>query len=245
MIYNSKSGGKLRFSFSWVKKLFNKSKYFIISSMMVTIFAQTDKIMLRFMNNDVATGIYAAANSCAGMSSFVFAAIIDSMRPAILDSKRRNDSNYELNLCRLYAVIISMAVLQSITMTLLAKHIISILYGQAYMDSVSALRIIVWHTTFSYVGAIRNIWMLAEGKHPYVWIINLSGALGNIMLNFILIPSFGVEGAAIASVITQIFTNFVISFIIIPIRYNNVLICRSLQPRILITFIKTTIRRCI
>ena len=78
--------------------------------MMVTIFAQTDKIMLKFMLGDEATGIYSAAYACAGVTSFVFAAIIDSMRPTIIESKQRNESTYEKNMCRLYAIIACMAV---------------------------------------------------------------------------------------------------------------------------------------
>ena len=118
-------------------------------------------------------------------------------------------------------------------MTLLARPIIWILYGDAYMDSVSALRIIVWHTTFSYIGAVRNVWMLAEDSQRYLWIINFCGAMANIVLNTCMIPVWGIEGAALASVITQIFTNFGLSMIIKPIRYNNRLIIQGLHPRYL------------
>ena len=58
---------------------------------------------------------------------------------------------------------------------------------------------------FSYLGSVRNVWMLAENKQKYLWIINLSGALGNVILNLILIPIMGVNGAAVASLCTQIF----------------------------------------
>ncbi len=233
VIYHHKCPNKLRFSFAWAKKLFRKSKYFIVSSMMVTIFAQTDKIMLRFMIGDAATGIYAAASSCAGMTSFVFAAIIDSMRPTIMQCKKQSSTSYETNMCRLYSVIIYMALLQSSAMTLFAKPIILVLYGNEYVGSVSVLRVIVWQTTFSYMGSVRNMWILAEEKQHYLWIINLSGALTNMVLNVFMIRLWGGEGAALASVITQVFTNFVISAVLEPIRYNNTLIVKSLHPRFL------------
>ena len=44
---------------------------------MVTIFAHTDKVMLKMMLSEEAVGIYSAAVTCAGLTSFVFAAIID------------------------------------------------------------------------------------------------------------------------------------------------------------------------
>ena len=42
----------------------------------------------------------------------------------------------------------------------------------------------------------------------------------------------GIKGAAIASVATQFITNFILSFLIKPIRKNNVLIIKAFNPRI-------------
>jgi O-antigen/teichoic acid export membrane protein len=114
---------------------------------------------------------------------------------------------------------------------LFAGVIIRILYGASFHQAVSALRIVVWYTTFSYLGAVRNIWILAEGKQRYLWMINLSGAVANVLLNAGLIPEMGVNGAALASLVTQIFTNVVVGFLIEPIRKNNVLMLRGLNPK--------------
>ena len=243
VIYSRKSKNKLSFSLDWCKRLFGKSRFFVVSSMMVTIFAQTDKIMLKFMLGDAATGIYSAASTCACITSFVFGAIIESMRPTILVHKKDAPALYETNMCRLYSIVIYMALAQSLAMTLFAKPIIGILYGSEYYDAVSILSIIVWQSTFSYVGSVRNVWILAEEKQRYLWIINLSGALTNVILNFFLIPNVGIAGAALASVITQIFTNFIIGFIIKPIKYNNSLMLKSLKPSILLEMVKALCKK--
>ena len=240
-IYKKYSSKKLEFSIQWVGKLFSKSKYFIIPSLMVTIFAQTDKIMLKLMIDDVATGIYSAATSCASMTSFVFAAIIDSMRPTIVEYKKNGSTAYKINVSRLYSIIIYLSLAQSVVMTFLAKPIIGILYGNEYIDAVPVLMLVVWYTTFSYIGAVRNVWILAEEKQRYLWIINLLGATTNIVLNFALIPILGINGAAIASIITQIFTNVILGFIIKPIRENNVLMIKGLNPKMLFSMMKALV----
>lgn len=228
-----KKFGNEPFKFSKVTavRMFNKSKYYIVSSLMVTVFAQTDRIMIKLMMNDAATGFYSAAVACAGMTSFVFIAIIDSARPSIFESKKNENESYEKNIIRLYSLIIYMAIVQSVVVTVFARIIINILYGNAYLESIDPLRLVVWYTTFSYMGSVRNIWILAEGKQKYLWIINLSGAGMNIVLNSILIPFMGIMGAALASVFTQFFTNFLVSYIIQPIAYNNSLIIKSLNPK--------------
>ena len=55
----------------------------------------------------------------------------------------------------------------------------------------------------------------------------------NVFLNFLLIPHFGIYGAAIASLVTQFFTNVLLGYIIVPIRHNNALMVRSLHPKYL------------
>lgn len=231
--------GTARLSFSWqlARKLFSRSKYYIVSSLMVTVFAQTDRIMLKAMVDEAAVGYYSAAISCATMTGFVFVAIIDSARPGIFESARASASSFEKSVSALYCVIIWLSLVQCAGITFFAELIVSILYGSAYAPTVGTLRLVVWYTTFSYLGAVRNIWILAEGKQKYLWIINLSGAGANVILNALMIPVWGINGAALASLITQIFTNVIISFLLKPIRPNAMLMLRGLNLRQLLPFI--------
>ena len=86
--------------------------------------------------------------------------------------------------------------------------------------------------------SVRNIWILAEEKHKVLFWINLSGAIVNVLVNIILIPLWGACGAALASVLTQFFTNFVMGFIYKPIRENNRLLLKGLDPRLLLEMAK-------
>ena len=238
LIYRKLGGQRLQFCKDVAKRLFSRSKYYIISGLMVTVFAQTDKIMLALMINEAATGYYSAAVSCAGMTSFVVVAIIDSARPAILESRKRNYISFEKSMTVTYSIIAFFSLTQSIVMTLLAMPIIHILYGKDYLQSTSVLRVIVWYTTFSYLGGAKDIWILAEGKQKYLILLNIVGATANVVLNLFMIPIYGAVGAAAASLITQIFTNVVMMVMIRDLRKNAVLMLRAFDPRVLCSAIK-------
>lgn len=233
VLYKRRNGCRYKFSITTAKRMFSKSRYYIVSSMMVTIFAQTDRIMLKNMLDDASVGYYSAAIACASLTNFVFQAISDSFRPSIFEAKRYDNARYELNICRLYCVMIYCSLAQCVVMTAFSPIIIHILYGNNYDPSIMALRIAVWYTTFSYLGVVRNIWILAENKQRYLWVINLSGALANVFLNALLIPAFGINGAAAASLITQFFTNVIVGFILKPIRDNNKLMIKGLDFRLI------------
>ena len=222
---------QITFSFSYkvLRRLLKKSKYYIISGLMVTVFAQTDRVMLKLMVNDSAVGFYSAAVTIAGMSGFIFTAIIDSMRPVIFEGRKENNEIFEERLKQLHTIVIYFALIQSAFITAFSSVIVKVIYGNQYIGTIGALKIIVWYTTFSYYGGAKDIWILAEGKQKYLIWLNLAGAVTNIILNFVLIPFYGINGAAFASLCTQFITNIVMGFIIPQLRYNNFILLESLK----------------
>ena len=238
IIYKKLKGKGFRFSWQRAISLFRKSRYYMLSSFMLAVFAQTDKIMLKLLIDNAATGYYTAAVTCSTLTAFVFAAIIDSFRPSIFEAKATDPKNFETGMVRLYSVIIYLSFAQSIGMMIFSKLVIGIIYGGAYAPAISILRLAVWATPFSYIGSVRNIWILAEGKQKYLWVINLLGAVVNLTANYISITLWGIMGAALSSVITQLFTNVLLGFIIKPIRRNNVLMIKALNPMNLLKLIK-------
>lgn len=233
--YYKLKGQKLSFSFSRGMKMFCQSKYFIISSMMITIFANTDKLMIKNMLGDTATGYYSAAITCAGVLSFVYSAIIESMRPVVLESKSKSKVEYEKNMSRLFSIVFYLSLCQCLFMTVLARPIMLILYGLQYEKSIVILRVVVWYVTYSYLGSARDVWILAEGKQKHLWLVNLLGALLNVIANIIFTPLYGCIGAAIASFITQFFINFLFGFIFEPFKECNALIIKGINPVFAIT----------
>lgn len=230
LIYFKKSGAHFSFSFETAKKMFSRSKHYILASLMLVILQNTDHIMLTFISGTEETGFYSAAITCATVVQFVYIAVIDSFRPVILENKKNSSEEYGLNVSRLYGITSYVAIAQSIVFTVMAKLIVGILYGEEFLAAVPVLQILTWYFLFSVMGVVRNVWILAEQKQKYLWIINLSGAVLNIILNSFMIPQFGACGAAFASLLTQFFANFVLGFIVKPIRGNNRLLIQGLNP---------------
>lgn len=233
VIYFRQGEQRLSLTFTMAKKLFSRSRYYILSSLMVTLFQNTDHVMLKLMIGDAENGIYTAAVTCANVASFVYAAIIDSMRPVILQNKKRGTNAYEKSLSMLYGAIVYMSLLQGAVFTVFADTIVGILFGQAYVAASPVLRILIWYMSFSQMGRIRNIWILAEEKQGILWKINLAGAIINAGINLALIPILGAAGAALASLLTQVFVNFILGFMIESLRRNNTLLLRGINPSLL------------
>ena len=243
VIYRKVGGQRLGIDWKLGRQMLSRSKYYIIPSLMVMIFQHTDRIMIKMMIGEAETGMYSAAITCIGISGFVFAAVIDSARPVILEMKTKDQALYETRVIQLYSIITCMSMAQSVGMALLAKPLVWLMYGPEYVGSARILAVAVWYITFGYYGSVRNIWILAEEKQKYLTGINIAGALANVILNFCLIPIFGAIGAAVASLVTQFFTNVIIGFIFKPIRRNNYLMVKSWNPKVAIGMLSKMIHR--
>ena len=109
-----------------------------------------------------------------------------------------------------------------------AELIIYILYGKAYLASAMPLRIISWYTAFSYLGVARNAWIVSKDRQKHLIKIYASAAIGNVILNALLIPRWGANGAAAASLTAQILTGLVIPFFIKDLRENAILMLEGI-----------------
>ena len=128
--------------------------------------------------------------------------------------------------------------MQCVCMMIFGKYMINLLYGSEFAESISVLNIVIWYTLFSYLGSVRTVWILAENKQKYLWVISLSGMVINIILNIVLISYIGSEGAAIATLITQVFTNVILIYIIKPLRNNIRYMIKGLNIKMLLRPIK-------
>lgn len=213
------------FSFSWEygKQLLGKSCHFILSFLMVSIYAQTDKIMLTKMINEAENGFYTTGSSISTMWCFVLVAIITSLNPAIIQAHRENKKKYIFLNKVLYAIIFYLSTFVSIIFTLLGDWIIVLLFGEAYAPAAAPLKILTWQISFSQLGAARDTWIVCENKQKYLKYIYISAAVTNVILNVLLIPAFGAAGAAFASLVAQIVTVMIAPFFIKGMRENSIM----------------------
>ena len=208
--YKKYNGPKLSVSLEKAKSLLGRSYHYILSGMMVAIYGQTDKFMLKQMLGETSVGYYSLASTVNLMWVFVIQAIIDSMYPTIMNLYGKDKKQFERKNRQLYAIVIYVSMAAAVCFVIFAPLVIRILYGDAYLPAVGPLRVITWYTIFSYLGVARNAWIVCMNKQKYLKYMYLSAAFINIGLNYIMIPLWGASGAALASLLTQFCTSLIL-----------------------------------
>lgn len=218
--YKRNGGARMSFSMKKAKELLGESHSFVLSGLMIAIYASTDKLMLKQMLDENAVGCYSVAVSLATVWTFIMHAIIDSMYPSVIQSYRGVCAEFERKNKQMYAVVIYMSFLVAGAICLLAGPAVRILYNPDYGMAVGPLRIVVWYTVFSYLGVARDAWIVCEGKQRLLKYIYAGAAGLNIIMNWFFIPIWGARGAALASLITQFSTVMILPLLIKPLRHN-------------------------
>ena len=218
--YRYKKGPEWKFCFDKGKELLSESGSFIVAGLMVSIYASTDRLMLKHMMIDAAVGNYSLAVSLSTAWGFVISAVIDSMSPGLFGMYDVDKRNFTKRNTQLYAIVFYGSITVSCIICLFAPFLINVLYGKAYAGAITPLRIVCWFTAFSYLGVARNIWVVCEKQQRYLMYLYFLSAVINVLLNWFLIPCFGEAGAALASLVTQIATALVFPAFIKSLRPN-------------------------
>ena len=198
----------VRFEKSTAVSLLRDSWPLILSGMVIAIYMKIDQVMIKEMMNSEAVGQYAAAVRISEAWYFIPMVIASSLFPAIINAKKQSEELYHARLQKLYNLMVWMAIAIALPMTFLSDWVIHLLYGNQYNQAGSVLMIHIWTGVFVFLGVAFSGYLTAENLTKKSFYRTFFGAVLNIGLNIILIPKYGISGAAIATLISQFTANY-------------------------------------
>lgn len=231
---------KFYFDYNYAKSILSRSWYMILSGLMVTLYMRVDQVMLGSMlSNKSELGIYSAAAQLATMWYFVPLAIITTFKPVIIRNKSIDNKIYLESVQRLYFIITWTGILFSLFILLFSKPIVTLLFGIEYVEAASILTVSVWAGIFATLGSARSIWLISEGLQKYTLVYTFFGFITNIILNYILIPTIGGYGAAIATLFSQFTANIIVLLFFEKTRISSIMILKSFRLSANIKLLRT------
>ncbi|MFT6248628.1 MAG: O-antigen/teichoic acid export membrane protein [Cognaticolwellia sp.] len=190
------------------KSLLKDSWPLILTGLVISMYMKIDQVMIKNMLDLNAVGQYAAAVRLLEIWYFIPVVISSSLFPAIINAKETSKKLYYSRLQRLYDLMAWVAISIAITVIFLSDWLVHLLYGVQFSEASGVLMIQIWSVIFVFLGVASSKWFIAEGLQKYSFYRTLAGAVLNVILNFILIPLYGIYGAAIATLVSQIVASY-------------------------------------
>ena len=191
------------FDLNIAKQLLKNSWPLIFSAIVVMIYMRIDQIMIKKMLGIYEVGIYSAAVRLSEAFYFIPVLITASVFPAIVNAKSQSEALYKQRLQRLFTFMVWIAIAIALPMTFLSDWLILLFFGQSYQEAGEVLIIHIWASIFVFLGVSSGKWFIVENKQALSFWRTFFGMVVNIVLNFFLIPRYGIEGAAFASLLSQ------------------------------------------
>lgn len=200
------------------KELMRVSFPLVFSTLAIVVYMRIDQVMLGQLADTQSVGIYSAAVRLSEIWPFVSTLLVKSLAPSIISAKKVSEESYYSKMQRLCTFQALLVYCIAIPMTFLSTPFVALVFGQSYAPAGIILSIHIWSSMFLFLGYVKEIWITTEGVTWFAFSFTIVGALMNVMLNFILIPLYKEVGAAVATVISYCFADYVMCFLYPPSR---------------------------
>lgn len=198
---------KRRFTFRLNLKKHIKPILVLFSSMVaVRIYLSSDVTMIGVMCNDSETGIYGAVSKIYTIAKELINAITMVIIPRVSSLLNENRmEEYNVLAERVLKIILAFIMPMAVGLIVLSRDAIFIVNGVEYMDGNIALRLLSLALPFAVLSCFFSNAILIPNRKEEVYLTSTSlAAVVNIILNLFFINLWGMNGAAITTIIAEI-----------------------------------------
>jgi O-antigen/teichoic acid export membrane protein len=191
----------------------------LLAGSVFVIYSRIDQYMIYNMIGPSEQAYYTAALKLSEGWYFVFGALITSFFATISKHHSNNKLLYmeTLKKLSLYCNLIAYAAI--IVVTAYGDRLILLIYGEQYSESIPVLQITIMQSLIMSASFITFRILLLEGLQKLSLVRAIFGLICNIYLNFLMIPIYGISGAAIATLLSHFIALFLSNVIFLKTRY--------------------------
>ncbi len=196
---------KLRFNldFKFWKKIIREALPIGIPIFFSGIYFRVDQIMLSVMKGDAVVGWYSLSYKGLELFMMIAAGFVGALFPVFSYTfKKSRESLLFMSGKAIKFLMVFIIPVAASVMLLSDKFLVSIV-GESFVNSVPALKILIWADVIIFVNYVLTQLLIAINKQRVYAVSVVCCALFNVSLNFLLIPRLSYIGACITTVATE------------------------------------------
>jgi O-antigen/teichoic acid export membrane protein len=188
----------------------------LISGVFILLYMRFGQIYLGSQQGVYSVGIYSVGASFAEALNIIPMSLVAAVAPSIALRRSIDRDSYDKIFTRLSLFLLIFSVTFAALNCLLFRHFIVYLYGSKFILSASVFSICSLALIPVSLGLLQSLWIINEKKTNISFYQSIAGGLTAVSLNLILVPKYGVFGAAVSVVASQYIQAFLVPFFIAP-----------------------------
>lgn len=202
-VYRKVSSVRLRFNRRIVLSLIRESLPVAVGVIAVVFYMRLDTLLVGLFLNESSVGVYSAGYRFTEPFMLVFSSLSLSVY-ASLSQKGKHDilKNSGQTISRILATVIGISAVAALLLSVFAVRLLAMISPE-YNDAVTVLRILSLSIVFKALNAQLTAMINSRGRFSLITVIAIINLTINIALNLLMIPKYGIIGAAIAVTTTE------------------------------------------
>ena len=176
-----------------------------ITVMFIVLFNESDIVLLSYLGHgEREVGWYAAASRVMKMLQLIPMLVVTAVYPVFSDLARGPQGALSIAYRGTLKLLLMIAIPAAIVVAGLAQPLIHLVYGPGFGKAALPLRLLACSIPFVYVGYVLVNVLVSSDRTKLAALATGGAAVVNITANLLLIPIFGIVGAALAAIAGQL-----------------------------------------
>jgi O-antigen/teichoic acid export membrane protein len=194
----------LRFDAAYIREILVEALPLGLAVILIAVYSRIDTLMLRAFRDSESVGYYTFAYRAVDLAAPLSLMFIGSIFPLLSNHHAAEERGEFKRLYQRSQDILTLLGMSMLTlMILFARPLVDLVGGAKYAQSVTSLRILSMAFGLIWLSNLVDHSLIAAGRQDVLLKNAALGLVVNVSVNLALIPTYGKEGAAAATVATE------------------------------------------
>ena len=195
---------KMKIDLSWIKQGLYVSIPFLLSTITLKIIELSDRFIINYFYSSTEVGIYSFySNISNSLNVVINTTVVIMIYPKILLAFKKKDKKNIPTLIKAYKKeMFIFLIIAVILLILFLKPLLNWIGREEYFSNLTTFWVLLMANVFFNISLIPHVVLYALHKDREIITPVVFACLINVVLNFILLPIFGMVGAAIATFVS-------------------------------------------
>lgn len=212
---------------SLLYKIIDEGKFLWVTYISFLVYTQVDRLMIKYYMGEAEVGIYTIGVQLSTILAILLGPIQNSLFPKMMELYRKDYKEYYNFYLFSNTLITQFYLIVTLISILVVKFAFKYVYAQEYSPAIGVYTILAVSIFVKANASLQTGHMTLKNITKKSFYKTLISLVINIILNALLIPKYGINGAAIATLITQFTALFVIDFFIEEYREQAIIQLKS------------------
>jgi O-antigen/teichoic acid export membrane protein len=202
-IYRKIAFVRLRFDKRIILSLITESAPVAAGAIAVVLYLRLDNLLVGLFLNEASVGIYSAGYRFTEPFMLIFTSLSLSIYASLSRSGKGDESTQVgRNLFRILATVIGLSMAAAFLLSFFAARLMSLISPE-YVNAVAVLQVLSISIVFKALNAQLTAVIYSRGRFSVITVIAIINLVIFISLSLLMIPKYGIIGAAIAVTATE------------------------------------------